>query len=256
MYNFVSKLLVPLADPLVVPILSAVAALLFWKRRRLAAGLLVAAVALLLVFSSRFESHVLVSSLENQYPDSGLNVPPAQAIVVLGGSIRMPTTRHPMTGLIDGSDRLMAGFRLYRAGKAPLLFCTGGRNPLGGKGRTPEAVWMERLLEEWGVPSTAIQIEGGSINTHENAILSYQALAPRGIRRILLVTSAMHMPRSVGAFRKAGFEVIAAPADFHAEWGESYLIEKWLPSAGNLHNSELALYEWLGIATYRVRGWM
>jgi hypothetical protein len=66
-----------------------------------------------------------------------------------------------------------------------------------------------RLLEEWNVPSTAIQIEGGSINTHENAILSFQMLAPHSIRKILLVTSAMHMPRAAGAFRKAGFEVIA-----------------------------------------------
>ena len=55
---------------------------------------------------------------------------------------------------------------------------------------------MARLLEEWNIPSTAIQIEGGSINTHDNAVLSYQILAPRGVRRILLVTSAMHMPRT------------------------------------------------------------
>jgi uncharacterized SAM-binding protein YcdF (DUF218 family) len=73
---------------------------------------------------------------------------------------------------------------------------------------------MARLLEEWNIPSTGVQIEGGSIDTHENAIRSYQVLAPLGIRRILLVTSAMHMPRAAGAFRKAGFEVIAAPADF------------------------------------------
>src|SRR5271165_5697826 len=132
----------------------------------------------------------------------------------------MPTTRHHLTGLIDPSDRLLAAFRLYRAGKAPLVFCTGGRNPLGGIGRTPEALRMARLLEEWNIPSTAIQIEGGSINTHDNAVLSYQMLAPRGVRRILLVTSAMHMHRAAGAFRKAGFEVIAVPADFRSGWGE------------------------------------
>jgi uncharacterized SAM-binding protein YcdF (DUF218 family) len=115
---------------------------------------------------------------------------------------------------------------------------------------------MARLLEEWNIPSTAIQIEGRSINTHENAILSFQILAPLGIRKILLVTSAMHMPRAAGAFRKAGFEVIAAPADFHSGWGEGYFLEKWLPSAKSLVDSDTALYEWLGIAIYRLRRWM
>jgi uncharacterized SAM-binding protein YcdF (DUF218 family) len=115
---------------------------------------------------------------------------------------------------------------------------------------------MSRLLEEWNIPSAAIQTEGTSINTRENATMSYRILAPQGIRRILLVTSATHMPRAAGTFRKAGFEVIAVPADFHSGWGDDLLLEKWIPSADNLRNSELALHEWLGIATYRLRGWM
>jgi len=115
---------------------------------------------------------------------------------------------------------------------------------------------MARLLEEWDIPSTAIQVEGVSINTHENAIRSYQALAPRGIRRILLVTSSLHMPRAAGAFRKAGFEVIAAPADFRGGWSEPNVLARWLPSAKNLVDSDMALYEWLGIAIYRLRGWI
>ena len=59
-------------------------------------------------------------------------------------------------------------------------------------------------------------------------------LAPRGIRKILLATSAMHMPRAAGAFRKTGFEVIAVPADFHSGRGDGYLMEKLLPNAKNL----------------------
>jgi uncharacterized SAM-binding protein YcdF (DUF218 family) len=66
----------------------------------------------------------------------------------------------------------------------------------------------------------------------------------------------MHMPRAAGAFRKAGFEVIAVPADFRSGWGEPYPLEKWLSSADNLRDSEGALHEWLGIVAYRLRGWM
>jgi uncharacterized SAM-binding protein YcdF (DUF218 family) len=64
----------------------------------------------------------------------------------------------------------------------------------------------------------------------------------------------MHMPRAAGAFRKAGFEVVAVPAYFHTGWEESYVSALWLTD--NLRNSDLALHEWLGIAIYRLRGWM
>jgi uncharacterized SAM-binding protein YcdF (DUF218 family) len=256
MYNLASKLLAPLFDPLVLAILLAVCALLVWKRRRLAGWLLAVSIALLLVFTSNIVSTALVRSLEDQYRDSGLDVPPAQAIVVLGGALRVPTAQHRTTALIDATDRLLVALRLYRSGKAPLVFCSGGMNPLSGTGGTPEAVWMAQLLEEWNIPQTAIQTEGGSINTRENAILSYRMLAPSGIRKIILVTSAMHMPRAAGAFRKAGFEVIAVPADYHSGWGEGNPWDKWIPSARSLVNSDAAIYEWLGLAIYRLRGWV
>jgi uncharacterized SAM-binding protein YcdF (DUF218 family) len=257
MYNFASKLLAPLFDPLTLAMVLAACALLAWKRRRLSFRLLIAAVSLLLVFTCGVVADALVGSLENQYHDSGLDVPPAQAIVVLGGTIHMPSGAHHLTGLLDPSDRLLVAFRLYRSGKAPLIFCSGGNNPIGGQpGQIPEATWMARLLEEWDMPTAAIQIESGSINTHENAIRTYQMLSSRSIHRILLVTSAMHMPRAAGAFRKAGFEVIAVAADFRTGWGEPNVLVGWLPNADNLRKSDAALHEWLGIAIYRLRGWM
>ena len=122
MYNLASKLLEPLADPLVWAILLMLAALLLWRRRGLARWLSVASVLVLVVFSTKIGERALVLSLENQTRDVGLDVPPAQAIVVLGGSIRMPSGLHHATGLMDSSDRILVAFRLYRAGKAPLIF--------------------------------------------------------------------------------------------------------------------------------------
>jgi uncharacterized SAM-binding protein YcdF (DUF218 family) len=168
----------------------------------------------------------------------------------------MPFGRHRQSGLIESSDRLLLAFRLYRAGKAPVIFCSGGNNPLGSPAaKAPESAGMTGLLAEWGVPPGAIKAEGGSINTRENALITFQSLAPRGVRRIILVTSAMHMPRAAGAFRKAGFEVIAAPADFRTGWGEPNAISRWLPSAHNLVESQAAMHEWLGVLVYRLRGW-
>jgi uncharacterized SAM-binding protein YcdF (DUF218 family) len=256
MFNLASKLLAPLLDPLAVAILLAVCALLVWKRRRLAVRLSIGSAALLLAFSSKVVERPLVRSLEGQSSDSGMDVPPAQAIVVLGGAIRMPSGIHHAAGLTDSSDRLLVALRLYRSGKAPLILCSGGINPIGATGPTPEAVRMAGLLEEWNVPSSAIRIETGSIDTRQNALRSYQALAPAGIRKILLVTSGMHMPRAAGAFRKVGFEVVAAPADFRSGWGESNFLTGWLPKSDNLVDSGLALHEWLGICVYRLHGWM
>src|SRR5271155_103593 len=103
MYNLVSKLLAPLFDPLTLAILLAACALVAWKRRRLSIRLLIVSVALLLVFSSTVVAKALVRSLEDQYRDSGLDVPSAQAIVVLGGTIQMPSGIHHLSGLIDPS---------------------------------------------------------------------------------------------------------------------------------------------------------
>jgi uncharacterized SAM-binding protein YcdF (DUF218 family) len=66
----------------------------------------------------------------------------------------------------------------------------------------------------------------------------------------------MHMPRAAGAFRKAGFEIIAVPSDFHSGWRDPNPLLQWVPNVGNLADFEGALHEWLGIATYRMRGWM
>jgi uncharacterized SAM-binding protein YcdF (DUF218 family) len=257
MFNIASKLLAPLFDPLTLAILLAVCALIAWKRRPVALRFLIVSLALLLIFTSSIVAGGLVHSLEDQYRDAALDASPAQAVVVLGGSLHMPSAQHHLTGLIDSTDRLLVAFRLYRAGKAPLVFCSGGNNPIGNQaGKTPEATWMAHLLEEWNIPASAIQIESGSINTRENAVRSYQILAPKGIKRILLVTSALHMPRAAGTFRKAGFEVVAVPADFRTGWGESNMLEKLLPSANNLIAADAALHEWLGITIYRLRGWM
>lgn len=257
MFNWISKLLPALFDPFFVALLLAIASLLLWKKRRLAWGLLLASVGILLVLSAPPVSLALARSLEGQFPDVDVaQVAPAQALVVLGGTIRMPSGQHHASGITEPSDRLLKCFRLYRAGKAPLIVCSGGNNPVGKiAGVPPEAEGMEQLLEEWGVPQSAIEVENGSINTHENALLSYRLLAPRGITRIILVTSALHMPRAAAAFRKVGFAVTPAPADFHTGWGTPPAFERWIPSVNSIRESERDLREWSGIWVYRWRGW-
>jgi uncharacterized SAM-binding protein YcdF (DUF218 family) len=253
-FLYLSKILPFLIDPFLLTLVL-LAGIILWPRLRRAWILALAAFVLLLVPGTPIVSDFLASSLEQQYPDRGIEaLPPAQAIVVLGGSVGAPSAKHSSSRLFDTSDRLLAALRLYHAGKAPLILCSGGEVRLFGEpAKAPEAQVMSGMLQEWGVPKDAILEEGASENTRQNATMSYETLAARGIHKILLVTSAMHMPRAAAVFRKAGFEVIPAPADFRTGWNRDVLGS--LPNGDSLSHSQQAVHEWLGLWVSRLRGW-
>ena len=70
------------------------------------------------------------------------------------------------------------------------------------------------ILKEWGIPSEAVLIEGRSRNTYENAIETKKLLKARQIDKILLITSALHMPRALATFRTAGIDAIPSPSGY------------------------------------------
>jgi uncharacterized SAM-binding protein YcdF (DUF218 family) len=258
MFNLASKILFLFVDPPALIFLLLVCAWIIRKRMsKVSLSLYATAVLLLFVLGCPTTSQWLVRSLEDQYPDKGVSVERnAQAIIVLGGSLNLPSDAHPFVGLSNSSDRIQEGLRLYRAGKAPLIVLSGGDSPLNTKIRPlHEGDYMRSLLEEWGAPNSAIIVEDGSINTRENATFTRKMLAARGVDHIILVTSALHMPRAVATFRKVGFDVVAAPADFQSGWAEQASLFNWLPNSGNLANSSNVLHEWLGYLAYKLRGW-
>jgi uncharacterized SAM-binding protein YcdF (DUF218 family) len=243
-FLYLSKILPALLAPFSVVLLLLLGALLFRKWRTPA---VVAAFLVLLIPSCPVVSDFLIWTLERQDPDIDIEaLPSAEAIVVLGGSIHGPGGTHRSSRLEDSSDRLFVALRLYHAGKAPLILCSGGNLSLFGETKkVPEAQFMKSAMEEWGIPAGIILTEGGSVNTHENAQRSHEILAARGIHRILLVTSAMHMPRAAATFRKSGFEVIPAPADYFSGWDKQAL--DWIPNPGAMGSSERALRGLSGI---------
>jgi uncharacterized SAM-binding protein YcdF (DUF218 family) len=245
-------------DPPALIFLLLICAWILRKRMsKVAASMYAAAVLLLFVLGCPKSSQWLVHSLEGQYPDRGVaSQSNAQAIMVLGGSLNMPSDSHPLSGITNSSDRMLAALRLYHANKAPLIVLSGGDSPLLKRARSVhEADEMGSVLEEWGIPDSAIVVEDRSINTRENALFTRKILAARGINQIILVTSAIHMPRAVATFRKVGFEVEAAPADFQSGWVEQLSVFNWFPTSRNLLNSSNVIHEWLGLIVYRMRGW-
>ncbi|MBW7885258.1 MAG: YdcF family protein, partial [Caldilineaceae bacterium] len=155
----------------------------------------------------------LVRSLEWQYlPPAEL--PRAEVIVVLGGGTRSQAYPRPIHEIGEAGDRLLYAAYLYHQGVAPHLLLSGGVVAVDGPALQPEAEAMATLLTLLNVPHDALWLEPRSRNTHENAVETRKLLEPRGINRIVLVTSAMHMLRAVAIFEKQGFEVVPAPTDF------------------------------------------
>jgi uncharacterized SAM-binding protein YcdF (DUF218 family) len=224
-------------------------------RRRLAAGCFVVSVLALWALSTPRIADALVAGLERTYlPARPADLPQADAIVLLGGALGAPLPPRLAPDLSEGADRVLHAARLFRAGRAPLLVASGGNPPhLGAE--APEGADMADLLVEWGVPREAIVTEGASLDTHENAVETARLLETRGARRILLVTSALHMPRAAAAFRQTGLEVVPAPTDYQAVDAREATLLDWLPDADALERSRNALKEHLGRLWYRLRGW-
>jgi len=231
----------------------ATAVLLLFGRRRAAGLTLAAAVLLMSVGGNGYVAHQLVRSLENDFPPLEVDdVPRSDVIVVLGGGIGLPHPPRVYPDLGSGADRLLEGFRLYRAGKADHILLTGG-NVFPQPGLRGEAFYARELLELWGVPPDAMVTETKSRNTLQNAQYSTAILDRNGWDKVLLVTSATHMSRAVLAFRRAGMEVVPVPTDFTAVDADSPEVFSWIPSVGALWATTQAVHEYVGRAYYWLR---
>jgi uncharacterized SAM-binding protein YcdF (DUF218 family) len=178
--------------------------------------------------------------------------PTADVIVLLGGDVGLPVP--PRTESQLHGNRLLHAFRLFEAGKAPLILVTGG-NVFPQEGLSAEAAYSKAILASWGVPDDAILTENKSRNTRQNALYSHQILSAKGVDKILLVTGAFHMPRAAAVFRQVGFEVIPSPSSFSVTDYRRPKLLDWWPSLGNLGQAKAVMRERLGIFVYRLRGW-
>lgn len=241
----VSKLAIALISPLGASLFGGLLALFLsmFGRRRLACWLGTLALVWLWFWSLPAASNWVRGYLENQHPPVALEaVPTAGAIVVLGGGVSPTNHGESFPNLEFGADRVWHGARLFQAGKAPLVLLTGGSDP--DHSATSEAEAMQRFMVDLGVPGQAMVLEGRSRNTSQNAEYSAEILAEQGVSRILLVTSAYHMPRAKGLFEAQGLEVVPAATDH--EVVSRPLWRNLLPETGALDGSSRVIKEIVG----------
>lgn len=259
MLGFLYSLLLTLLDPVLTSSVLLVAGVLatgYPALRRLCFGL---ALALLLVCGNRWVVGAMLRSLERQHLPPN-PIPQADAIAVLGGGTTPRLRPRPTVEVDDSGDRVLYAAELFRRGHAPQIVVSGDVST-GGIAPRPASEDMAELLGMLGVPASAIVLERKARNTHDHAVYMCPLFRERNIRRVLLVTSAVHMPRSLGVFRQgcASIDYIPAPTDFLAP--ESELVPWYRQVAGLLPSSRALLHfsasahEYVGLFYYRLRGW-
>jgi uncharacterized SAM-binding protein YcdF (DUF218 family) len=265
LFYYLSKALPPLVYPLgLAAILLLVAVFLLWRSRRWATAVLVLALALLWLGGNRIVMMAVVSSLEWRYTPPA-ELPQLDVIVVLGGGSQSPAPPRSTAEFGDAGDRMLYAAYLHQQGVAPQLILSGGGVTVDGTAVYPEANAMAELLAIMGVPPTALILEPRSRNTYENAVEVKALLAELDADRIGLVTSALHMPRSMAIFARQGIDVTPLPTDYrvtYADWNYytqpnlAVQLYNLAPTAGNLDKLSDALKEYIGIAVYWARGWL
>jgi uncharacterized SAM-binding protein YcdF (DUF218 family) len=254
---YFDKLLAQLAYPLGLSILLiAFGALLIARsRRRSGLGAILFGLAWLWLWSLPAVSDRVRASLESRFENRpAASLPSADAIVVLGGGEQATPPDWPYPGLERGADRIWHAARLFHAERAATIIVAGGRLDWWGNRRSG-AEAMREFLVALDVPKTAIVMESSSRNTRENAVRTAEIARERGIERIVLVTSALHMRRALATFENAGLTVLPAATDFEVV-PEPFHILRWLPDSEALDGSTRAIKEYLGYAVYRWRGWI
>jgi uncharacterized SAM-binding protein YcdF (DUF218 family) len=215
--------------------------------------LMVASVVLLAICGFSPLGKLLLYPLESRFPpwDAARGAP--DGIVVLGGSIDADlSAAHGAAIVRTAADRIIAAAALaHRYPNARVIFSGGNPNLVANDAR--EADFAGALFESLGTSKARLMMERRSRNTEENAEFSKALAAPKDGERWLLVTSALHMPRSIGLFRKAGFNVEAYPVDWRVGERADLLTFSAIALDG-LGRTDIAMREWMGLVAYRATG--
>jgi uncharacterized SAM-binding protein YcdF (DUF218 family) len=241
------KFLTWLASPLVLGLAGVLVGGYWVWRDNLRRGLWVSALSAvwLWVWASPWFFILIGGALERGYPPAKAEtLPRADAIVVLGGGIGAQTRLTQYAELFSGADRGWHAARCYHAGKAPVIL-------FSGMGEGPG---MKQFLVDLRVPPDKIILETESWNTYENGLFTREKLKAMKAKKVILVTSAWHLRRSMLTFERMGMEVIPAGADYEALTAEGStspgMMAFWLPSADCLCKSSAMLKEHIGYWAY------
>jgi uncharacterized SAM-binding protein YcdF (DUF218 family) len=229
---------------------------LVWRRKWLGALVLGAIASVTFLIGGTPLPARLIANLEAPYVRPNLAaLPPADAVLILGGGHR--PSPHDAFGLdlVDGADRFITGLELLRLNKGRVLVLGGGAYTQNHQVRTYGEL-IRNWLNTWGLVKVPIFTLGTSPTTRAEA-LAYQRLAKtNGWRSTILVTSAFHCRRAEAVFHNTGIRVLAVGCDYRGLG--SYEPEGRLlciPRRERFEQMDLYLHEMIGFWIYSSRGW-
>ena len=215
--------------------------------------LMIASIVLLAIGGLSPMGNWLLYPLEQRFPPWNPAEGAPDGIIVLGGPIDADLSAAHDTAVIrTAADRIFTTAALARQYPNARIVYSGGSGNLVSTD-AKEADYAAKLFESLGVAKSRLTMERLSRNTQENAEFSKALVKPKSGARWLLVTSAYHMPRSVGLFRKAGFPVEPYPVDWRVG-GSSALLELSNLEDDGLGRTDLGFREWLGLLAYWITG--
>jgi uncharacterized SAM-binding protein YcdF (DUF218 family) len=258
MFYFASKVVWFFATPSnALPFLILAGLLLAgWRRaRRFGYGLALAGALLLLFAGLSPLANWTMLPLEDRFPVFRDDGGPVTGVIVLGGAAQAEESfAHDQLTANEAGERLIAlGALARRYPKAKLVFSGGGASLFVQVRAESDAV--RHFAATLGIDRTRLIVEDQSRTTAENAIYSRRLVDPKPGERWLLVTSAYHMPRAMGCFRKAGFPTVAYPVDFRLR-GAADVARTFDFISEGLRRLDTASKEWAGLLAYWFAGYI
>lgn len=255
MFFIAAKLLAFLLTPSnVVPLMMIIGALLtLWKRRSLGRALICIGLCLAVAIAWTPLAFWLLMPLESRHPAPQIQSP-VTGIILLGGGVDIafqPRESGPI--LTHAAGRLLTTVALAHRFPEARILISGGSPELNRQDDRSEAALTKEFLAQMGINPDRMLTDSISRDTYENASEAAKLLQPKPTDQWLLVTSAAHMPRAVGAFDAMHFPVIPYPADYKTGAEESIARLPDTAAQGWLY-CDVATHEWLGLLAYRLSG--
>lgn len=226
---------------------------LIWRGRRSGRWLILASLGFFAMLIATPVSQWMLLPLEDRFPRPAAVPAHVDGVIVLGGAVDQNITEDRGVPTLNGAaERMTEGVSLARRYPQARIVFTGGQGSFV-HGEVTEADVARQLWTAMGVPPERVLYEDQARNTHENAVNTYRLAQPKPGEVWLLVTSASHMPRSVGVFRAAGWhDIVPWPVNYRT--GHTWSVWYDAPFPERLGQFEWAVREWLGLIAYRLMG--
>lgn len=229
------------------------ACLLFTRSWRLGRAVTVLSTAGIAIAGFSPLGQAVILPLEQRFAQPPVDAPAPDGIIVLGGSFdTLVSPARTTPELNEAAERLTTLVGLARRYPNARIVFSGGSGHLLYEG-AKEADLARGMLAAAGLEPERLILESVSRNTFQNAVLTKSVVTPRTGERWLLVTSAYHMPRAVGCFRRVGFPVVPYPVDYRTR-GPQDLLRPFDKASEGLRRVDLAMREWVGLLVYWLTG--